>query len=108
MKLKERMPLWIWALLISALIIVPVLVCIQLFGVADLSFFGVAFLGLFNWAGADVLNGIVITALAVLVFGSLGYYIKGFKGIKTPINQYLPQGQAVTTSAEESKTVVTQ
>jgi hypothetical protein len=108
MKLKERMPIWVWIIIIGAVITIAVLSCIHLFGILDLSFIGTLFLGFYMWAGSEVLNGVVALVVAAFLFGALGYYIKAYTGIKTPpVNPYNPIGATVTASSiEENKTVV--
>jgi hypothetical protein len=107
MKLQERMPIWVWALIIGLLITATILACIHIFGIYNLSFLGGAFLGFYIWAGSDVLNGVITLVGAAFLFGLIGYYIKGYKGIKTNQPIYNPQGQTVSAPAQQqSETVV--
>ena len=109
-RLKERAPLWLWAIIIIVVIIIVVLACVQVFGIMDLSFIPAGYLGIFQWAGSDIFNGLIITTLAVLIFGAAGYYLKGYRGIKTSPGQlgagYAPTPVYPSQTGEENKTVI--
>ena len=115
-KLKQKAPLWLWAILFTVLIVVPILVVLHFtyhavgFGI-DLSFIGEWFLGYFMWGSISILNGIIAIMLPVGLGALVGYvyvtYVKGMKLSRDTSIQTTPttlQGAPIQTQAFSTPT----
>jgi hypothetical protein len=108
--LRQKIPAWLIVVVIVLIVVTVIMVTLQAVGIFDFSFLGAWFLGLYLWAGSDVLNGVILLISGALLFGLIGYYIKGYKGTKLPPGQtvpgYAPNPAYPSASSSEDKTVI--
>lgn len=88
---KSKVPLAAWILLIALFVSVIVLVVLHFVGIIDLSFVAVMFLGVFQWAGADIVNAVLVSAGGITLVVLVDYTIrKYFVGQKILTQQIVP------------------
>jgi hypothetical protein len=91
--LKNRAPLWVWALLLGLVIIVAVLATLHFVGIVDLTFLGDWFMGAFSWASLSIINGGLLFA-GIFIFGAacFWFYKAYIVGVKISNTQGQQQG----------------
>lgn len=114
-KLKKRAPLWVWAVLLTLVIVAVVIIVLHLTGFYDFSFLGMYYLGFHVWEAdvenESVINALIgdagIAALGAVIFYFFSHYVFGYKANLpiTPQQSAIQTGLTVQPSIQQVKPV---